>query len=645
MAYPAFEHVFRPLAIGPITAKNRIEVSPAEPFLCTKEGLVTNEFVDFTAAMARGGAAIVTVGDSPVTQAYADANHYAVNLADPFVVHGLTQVTEAVHAFDALASIELNLRADFTPGDLTVAEVRGVIDDFAAAAERCRKGGFDMVMLHGGHGHTVAQFFSPHFNTRTDQYGCTTFENRCRFASELIDAVREAIGPDMAIEYRVSGDEKLSPDINVGVEEVLEFARSIQDRIDLLHVSAGNLYQVQTIRYMIQDTYMPRPTNVALARYLRERLRVPVTSVGSYTMELAEQALAEDAADMVAMIRPFVADHDQVMKARRLAMGSTDPHDLVRPCIRCNVCTGDDPHGCPKPLRCTVNPLAGLETRFSQLPPIERSKRIAIVGGGCAGLEAARWLAERGHAPLIIEQAAELGGALRNAGANEMKTDVRAYAAWAVRTVEEDSRIEVRYNTQATPELLRDLAPDALIIAVGGTPIVPDIPGLYEALVQGETHPRPAALHATEVDRQPERAGQRIAVIGAGLTGSETAAVLARAGRNVTLIDFLSRSELRANGRGISIVQSMFEDAGGTLLDRQRLIEVVDGGIVLESAETSERTLLPCDTVVLALGVRPSSFDNLLGICEETYAIGDCRTKAGNITTAVRQAFDIAMHI
>ena len=656
MTHPSFEHVFRPLAIGPITAKNRIEVSPAEPFLCTKEGLVTNEFVDFTAAMARGGAAIVTVGDSPVTQAYADENHYVVNLADPFVVHGLTQVTEAVHAFDALASIELNLRADFTPGDLTVSEVRGIIDDFAAAAERCRKGGFDMVMLHGGHGHTVAQFFSPHFNSRTDQYGCTTFENRCRFARELIDAVRETIGSDMAIEYRISGDEKLSPDINVGIDEVLEFARLIQDRIDLLHVSAGNLYQVQTIRYMIQDTYMPRPTNIALARYLHERLHIPVTSVGSYTMELAEQALAEGAADMIAMIRPFVADHDQVVKARRLAAGSTDPHDLIRPCIRCNVCTGDDPHGCPKPLRCTVNPIAGLETRFSQLPPTEHPKRVAIVGGGCAGLETARWLAERGHAPIVLERAEQLGGTLLDAGANELKADVRSYAAWAVRTVADDPRIEARCSTQATPELLRELTPDALVVAVGGTPIVPNIPGLAEALEHGcdndletengnATHRLPIALPATEADRYPERTNQRIAVIGAGLTGSETAAVLARMGRNVTLIDFRSRDELLASGRGIGIVQSMFEQEGGTLLDRQKLIEVADGGIVLESQETGERALLACDTVVLALGVRPRCFDDLLGICEKTYVIGDCHTKNGNITTAVRQAFDVAMRI
>ena len=202
-----YEHVFQPIRIGPLTVKNRIEVSPAEPFLCTKEGAVTEEFIAFTASMARGGAGIVTVGDSPINQAYAEENHYVVNLADPFIIHGLCRITDAIHRYGAIASIELNLRNERFPADYTKAELRQLIQDFADSALRCKKGGFDMVMLHGGHGHSVAQFFSPLQNKRTDEYGCDTFENRSRFANELIDAVRVVIGPEMAIEWRISADE------------------------------------------------------------------------------------------------------------------------------------------------------------------------------------------------------------------------------------------------------------------------------------------------------------------------------------------------------------------------------------------------------------------------------------------------------
>ena len=150
--------IFQSLQVGPLHVRNRIEVSPAEPFLCTKDGLVTDEFVDFTAQFARYGAGIVTVGDSPVTQAYADENHYVVNLADPMVVHGLTKVSDAIHRWGAVASIELNLRDERLPADFSLEEIHGIQRAFADAAERCRKGGFDMVLLHFGHGHTAATF-------------------------------------------------------------------------------------------------------------------------------------------------------------------------------------------------------------------------------------------------------------------------------------------------------------------------------------------------------------------------------------------------------------------------------------------------------------------------------------------------------
>ena len=182
-----YEHIFKPIKIGPFTAKNRIEVSPAEPFLCTKEGMITDEFVTFTAQFAKGGAGIVTVGDSPINQEYADENHFVVNLADPFITHGLVKVADAIHRYGALASIELNLRNHVMPADMSIADIKQIIKDFTDSAVRCKKAGFDMVMIHGGHGHTVAQFYSPQLNKRTDEYGCGTFENRCRFAKELLD--------------------------------------------------------------------------------------------------------------------------------------------------------------------------------------------------------------------------------------------------------------------------------------------------------------------------------------------------------------------------------------------------------------------------------------------------------------------------
>ena len=625
-----FTNVFRPLKIGPLTARNRIEVSPAEPFLCTKDGQITGEFVAFTAAMAKGGAGIVTVGDSPVNQAYADANHYVVNLADPFIVHGLVRVTDAIHRYGALASIELNLRADYLPADLTREEVRQIIRDFADCAERCRKGGFDMGMLHGGHGHTVSQFYSPYFNRRTDEYGADCMENRCRFACELIDAVRERIGPDMAIEWRMSGDELLEPGVGVGLDEAVELAKYIQDRIDIVHISAGSMYDVRTIPYTIQPSYMPRPTNLHLAERFKRELRIPVTSVGSFNIELAEEALAAGKADMIAMIRPFIADPELVNKARH---GRADD---IRPCIRCNVCTGDDPHGCPKPLRCTVNPVSGRNPDFDKIERAETSKKVVIIGGGCAGMEAARRLAERGHRPVIFERSAALGGSLVDAGANPLKTDVRRYAEWSVRSTLSTPGIDIHLGTEATPELVLAEKPDAVIIAVGSEQIIPNVPG-----VDGDN----VAL-AVAVDRGEVKPSRRVVLVGAGLTGSETAVTLAREGHEVTLIDMLNLEELEARDKNIGMIHRLALEAGVSLQGGLRLSEIRPDSVIAVDAGGAEHEIF-CDSVVLSLGVRPRSdvVERFRCLCDETYVVGDCCRRAGNITSAVREGFFAAMNI
>lgn len=624
-----FAAAFRPLRVGPLTVRNRIEVSPAEPFLCSRDGLVTDEFVDFTAQFARAGAGIVTVGDSTVTQAYAEENHYVVNLADPLVVHGLVKLTDAIHRWGALASIELNLRDERMPADFTIEEIHEIQRAFADAAERCRKGGFDMVMLHFGHGHTAASFFSPHMNKRSDEYGCATMANRCRFASELIAGVRERIGTNMAIEMRFSGDE-LYPE-GVHVEEGIEIVRCLQDQIDLVHISAGSMYDPRTMGSTIQNTYMPRTTNLHIAeKYHAAGLRIPVTSVGSFNMVEAEQALRDGKCDMVAMIRAFLADPEQMKKAR------AGRADEIRPCIRCNHCTGDDPHGCPKPLRCTVNAQQGRQPLFDEILPAKPGKKVVVVGGGCAGMEAARRLAERGLRPVLFEKEPQLGGSLRSAGANPLKGDVRRYADWSVRMTEQDPRIDLRLGVEATRALVEAERPDALILAVGSTPIVPALPG-----VEGDN-----VCLAVALDRGEVKPGQRVVIVGAGLTGTETAVTLAREGREVTVIDALSLRSIVMRDRAAGNAQRLAMQAGVRFREKLRLKRIQPDGAVAED-EQGEEILLPCDTVALSLGVRPraQTVAELQTICEETYVVGDCATRQGNLTSAVREGFYAAMNV
>ena len=621
--------VFQPIQVGPLRIKNRLEVSPAEPFLCTKDGLATAAFADYTGQLAESGAGIVTVGDSAVTQAYAEHNRFAVNLADPFVIHGLIPVTDAIRRWGAAASIELNLRDDRQPADFSRDEVRGIIRSFAEAAERCRKAGFDMVLLHLGHGHTAASFFSPQVNRRTDEYGCQTFENRCRFARELIDAVRERIGAGMAIEVRMSGDE-LYPD-GVHVEEAIELARAIEDRIDLLHVSAGSMYELSTIARIMPNTYQARPTNVEFARRFKKAgLKVPIVSVGSFDMQLAEEAVAAGDCDMVAMIRAFLADPDQIRKARAGRL------DEIRPCLRCNLCTGDDPHGCPKPMRCAVNAKQGRQPLFDRIEPAAPGKKVVIVGGGAAGMEAARRLTERGLRPVLFEKQAVLGGTLRIAGTNPLKGDVRRYGDWSVRMTLRNPDIDVRLNTEATPQRVAAERPDALIIAVGSEPIIPPVPG-----VRGEN-----VCLAMDIDQGLVKPGRRVVIIGAGLTGTETAISLAREGHEVTVFDRLPLSEIIARDRAVGTAYGMARAAGVTLLERLSLESIGPEGITARG-EDGAVVELPCETAALSLGVRPRRkvVEELSGLCEEVYCIGDCSTRQGNIASAVRDGFFAAMNV
>ena len=626
-----YKHIFQPVKIGPFTAKNRREVSPAEPFLCTKDGQITDEFVTYTASFAKGGAGIVTVGDSPINQEYADENHFVVNLADPFITHGLVKVADAIHRYGALASIELNLRNHVLPADMSVADIKQIIKDFTDSAVRCKKAGFDIIMLHGGHGHTIAQFYSPLLNKRTDEYGCGTFENRCRFANELIDSVRAAIGPNMAIDYRISGDD-LTPG-GVGVEDAVRFAKAIQHKLDIIHVSAGNMYYPSSLAYMIQCAYVPMATNVHLAKRFKEELDIPVTTVGSFNMDLAEEAIAEGKADVVAMIRQFIADPDCVNKAR------SGKGDDIRPCIRCCICTGDDPHGCPKPLRCTVNPVIGRHPMFDNIPPVTPDKKVVIVGGGAAGLEAARVLTSRGAKVVLFEKEPVLGGTLIAAGANSLKGDIKRYTDWSVRTAEKCGA-DIRLNTTATRQMVLDEKPDAVIVAVGSEPFIPNIPGIH-----GEN-----VVLASDVDMGKAQVGKKVVLVGAGLTGTETAVVLANDGHDVTLVDMLSLEEIdsRALGSksGLAMLRRMSDEAGVKVVTGIKAKEVTDSALIAVDSDGNEVTL-ECDTVVLSMGVRPREalaheFD---ATAYDVFFVGDCAVRAGNITTAVRDAFFAAVNV
>ena len=626
-----YKHVFTPIKIGRLTVKNRIEHAPAMPILASMDGDVTRELIEWERAMAKGGAGIVTIGDSPVVSAIAQRLGHILDLGTDKSINGLNRLAETIQRYGAKASIELSYHDHFVthlPTDFTLEWINAFIDAHIQAARRCLIAGMDMIMIHAGHGHLVSQFLSPKINVRTDAYG-GSFKNRARIIVEILDGIRNVVGDKLAIEYRISGDE-LAPG-GLTIEEQLELIKLIEDKIDLVHVSAGKLYEEKTIPRIFQPTYLPRGVNVYLAERFKTELKIPVTTVGSLNMQMAEQIIADGKADIVAMARALIADPDAVNKAKRAK------EDTIRPCVRCNTCI-DRAHRSLLPVHCAVNPLAGREALFVNLPVPAKKKKVVVVGGGPAGMEAARRAADRGHDVVLFEKNAELGGTLIMASAAPFKADMRAYLNWAIRTTMNTPNLAIKLSTEATPKRIKAEKPDAIVIAVGSEPIIPKMPG-----VDGEHVVKAGDVHLGKV-----KVGDSVVVAGAGLTGSETALHLAHQGKRITVIDMLPLSEIDADSPFVNIIalRDMMNELNIEIKTEVALAAITEAGAVVMD-KNRNRMEIPCDTVVLALGVKPRTevatmFEDL---APEVFMAGDCNKERGNLYNATMQGFFAAMEI
>lgn len=663
-----YKNVFSPITIKGVEFKNRIQVSPMVPCMATPEGWVTKELIEFYRPFAKGGAAIVTVGDSAVNWEHAMDHEGQLNLGDDNVKMGLDDLADEVQRYGALISVELNHGGRFansmnlaskglkpvsstpkpaeideffsklqgkTPAEveeMSIPLINKTIREYADAAGRCKDSGFKMVMIHGAHGMLPSQFLSPYVNRRVDRYG-GSFENRARFCIELLEAVRKRVGENFIIEYRISADELVEGGMKL--DDVIRFVNMIKDKIDILHVSAGILPNPFTIQYMIQPLYVPYMLNIHYAEKIKEAVGddIFVTAVGSVmTLENAEEILSRGKVDFVAMARPFVADPEIMRKS---AMGKEDD---VRPCVRCNTCCGRSAFF--KKTRCAVNPINGRELQYpnGKVKKAEEKKKVVIVGGGPAGMQAALTAAERGHDVVLFEKEERLGGTLNHAAELEFKKDLKNYVEWIVAQTLKCGA-DIRFKTEATVENINAENPDALIIAVGATPLIPNIPGVDRANVHW----------SGDVDCGRASVGQKVVVAGGGMTGAETAVDLAMKGKDVTLLEMQGPDALLSGSSLINrfSLQSLLGKHGVKVVANTKLEEITDKGIRTINSRFQWKEY-EADTVVLALGMRPrrDKIDELRHLLPETevHVIGDGR-QIGNIYAAVHAGFDTAAEI
>ena len=642
-----YPHMFSPITIGGVTFKNRIWSAPAGAHLLYgKEGYPNDHVVAYYANKAKGGSANITVSaqNMDIYQEY-DNVHAHENIFDSENHRFWNHLTDAIHFYGAKASLELlgfsyhgrNYKGELVSYSVNGEEGTQILDKaamesiasiYADAAENALKCGFDMILIHGGHGLILSQMLSPKFNTRTDEFG-GCLENRAKFPIMILDAIRARVGKKLLIEYRISGSE-LGGDDCFTPDDCVAFLEMVQDKIDIAHISAGSFF-TDTEHIMHPNNFLLPGHNTYLAEYVKKsgKIHIPILTLGAYQQpEDIEAALAAGKADIVAMARGTIADAALVNKSRK------GKEDEIIPCIKCFHCLD---YRRAATFGCSVNPTVGREARLPVLvPPKEETKRVVIVGGGPAGMEAAITAKQRGHEVILLEKNGVLGGKLNFSRQVPFKRDLCKFMDYLIHMVEETG-VDVRLNTEATVELVESLEPDVVMAAVGAKALVPPIPGVNGANVI-------TAEEAYRKIKAGEDIGQKIAVLGGGDVGCETAVYLAQeAGKTVSLVemtDTLAAASCAIPRTAITREIEKCVDAH----TGARCTGITEDGITYVDA-TGEHSI-PADTVVLSAGMVPQKeqAEAFRMIAGEFFPIGDC-VKANNVRTAVRTGYDSAIQL
>jgi 2,4-dienoyl-CoA reductase-like NADH-dependent reductase (Old Yellow Enzyme family)/thioredoxin reductase len=634
-----YPHLFKPLKIKGLTFKNRI-MSPPNMLFHTVDGRPTQYYIGYLEHKARGGAAIVTLGEVAVCDG---GNHTPWTTWTKDNKPLYAEMAAAIHEHGALASVELThggqrARPEFNgvpikgPVDtvtemgvkvqaMDLSDMEHVAESYADAADYWYHAGFDTVLIHAGHGWIFNQFLSPIVNKRTDEFG-GSFENRMRFPLMVLKRVRDRIGPKQVLLMRLSGSER-EPN-GYTVDDIITFLTKAQEYVDAAEISTDGMTN------MMASTYRPLGLNVEFAEAIKKsgKVNIPIFSIGSILYpEQAEEIIASGKADGVSMSRALIADP---FWAKKAADGRADE---ITPCLRCLNCTDGD--NIDRHFVCSVNPYIGREARIGFADTMMRAnfrKKVLIAGGGPAGMEAAITAARRGHEVILCEKDNKLGGLLNFTDTDSLKHDLRRFKEYLVRRVY-DMNVRILLNTEVTEELIERLRPDSIIVATGSTPIVPPIKGIENA------------LHAIDVYFKPEAIkGGNIVIIGGGLVGVEAGLHLRNTGKNVTVIEMLNDYAADAKFCYKAGLVRTVEELGLNVVTGAAVKEVTKNEVKYMK-DGKERTA-EGDTILYAVGMKSNEqpYFDLYDKAPFVYEIGDCK-KVGKVDGAIHSGFFAAMDI
>lgn len=640
----AYDKLFEKGRIGSMKLKNRI-VMPAMGVSLAEPGGEANEhIITYYEERAKGGVGLIITEITRVDDVCGIGTPNQLGAYDSRHVPHLERLAERVHKYGTKILVQLQHpgrenKSDMIggrqivapspvmckvtqemPRELTLEECQGIMKSFVKGAVLAQRAGMDGVELHAAHGYLLNEFLSPYTNQRSDRYG-GSFDNRIRIMEEMITAIRFLCGPDFVISVRISADEFVEGGLKL--EDTIKIARTLESfGIDVINVSCGIYESAPTI---IEPASYPQGWKKHLAAAIRKNVKIPVIAVNNIKEPaVAEALLEEGVCDYVALGRAHLADPAWANKVHE---GRPEEINRCIGCLYCFTALSDGGH-----IKCAVNPRCGREVEYSHLEKTGDDRPVAIIGGGPAGMMAALTLKERNYRPIIFEKADCLGGQLNVADKPILKDKLAAYKNSLIYRVEH-AGIEIHLNTCADVAMVKALNPAGVFIATGGTPIIPELPGVHS----------PNVMTAEDVLTKKCTPVGSVAVIGGGVTGMETAETLASNGHAVTLIEMT-----KSIGRGLyrSVIADYmirFQKLGISIMTYERVLSVADGGITLLNGITSQISSLSVDTVVLAMGVKPN--DAFTQAFEDAFdrviVLGDAN-KSGRIVEAAFDGFSRA---